>query len=211
MWELFTHPSNIVFSISLSLMLMFAALECILLLLGGGSQHIFEQFLPEDSLQPEISPDQSPGVFSKVFDWLYLGRLPLFIWLIIFLTSYGLSGLLIQGIFERLTSQLFNVWLISPACLFLCMPVVRFLAMAASKLLPQDETSAIHSNELIGRTATIIMGDAKVNSPAQAKVRDQHGQTHYVLVEPENNQILNQGQNVVLTHKTKNGFQAIAL
>jgi hypothetical protein len=89
--------------------------------------------------------------------------------------------------------------------------VVRFLAMAASKLLPQDETSAIYSDELIGRTATIILGDAKVNSPAQAKVRDQHGQTHYVLVEPENNQILNQGQNVVLTHKTKNGFQAIAL
>ncbi|CAM9259930.1 MULTISPECIES: YqiJ family protein [Acinetobacter] len=211
MWELFTHPSNIVFSISLSLMLMFAALECILLLLGGGSQNMLEQFLPEDPLQPEINPDQHPGFFTKVFDWLYLGRLPLFIWLIIFLTSYGLSGLLIQGIFERLTSQLFNVWLISPACLFLCMPIVRWLAMAASKLMPQDETSAIYSDELIGRTAIIILGDAKVNSPAQAKVRDQHGQTHYVLVEPETNQILNQGQNVVLTHKTKNGFQATAL
>ena len=91
------------------------------------------------------------------------------------------------------------------------MPIVRWLAMAASKLMPQDETSAIYSDELIGRTAIIILGDAKVNSPAQAKVRDQHGQTHYVLVEPETNQILNQGQNVVLTHKTKNGFQATAL
>src|SRR5690606_13246657 len=128
----------------------------------------------------------------------------------IFLTSYGLSGLLIQGIFERLTSQLFNVWLISPACLFLCMPIVRWLAMAASKLMPQDETSARYSDGLIGRTASSILGDAKVNSPAQAKVGDHQGQTHYVLVEPETKQILKQCQNVVLTHKPKNGFQATA-
>jgi hypothetical protein len=211
MWELFTHPSNIVFSISLSLMLMFAALECVLMILGGGSQHMFEQFLAEDPLQPEIGPDQDNSLISKVSDWLYLGRLPLFIWLIIFLTSYGLSGLLIQGIFERLTSQLFSVWLISPACLFLCMPVVRSLAMATAKILPQDESATIYSDELIGRTATIILGDAKTNAPAQAKVRDQHGQTHYVLVEPEQNEILNQGQTVILTQKTKNGFQAIEL
>ena len=118
MWELFTHPSNIVFSISLSLMLMFAALECVLLMLGGGSQNMFEQFLPEEPLHPEVGVDQHTGLFHKVFDWLYLGRLPLFIWLIIFLTSYGLSGLLIQGLFERFTSQLLNAWIISPACLF---------------------------------------------------------------------------------------------
>src|SRR5690606_27841047 len=171
MWELFTHPSNIVFSISLSLMLMFAALVCILLLLGGGSQHIFEQFLPEEPLQPEISPDQSPGVFSKVFDWLFLGRLPLFILRVIFLTSYGLCGLLMQRVIRRLTRRLCSVWLFAPACVFLGMRVVRFLAKAASKVLPQDETSAIHSDELIGRIESIILGDATVHSPAQANVR----------------------------------------
>ncbi|WP_286964331.1 MULTISPECIES: YqiJ family protein [Acinetobacter] len=211
MWELFTHPSNIVFSISLSLMLMFAALECVLLMLGGGSQNMFEQFLPEEPLHPEVGVEQHTGLFHKVFDWLYLGRLPLFIWLIIFLTSYGLSGLLIQGLFERFTSQLLNAWIISPACLFLCMPIVRGLSLLAAKILPQDETIAIYSDELIGRTATIILGDAKANSPAQAKVQDQHGKTHYVLVEPERNEIFNQGQTVVLTQKTKNGFQAIEL
>ncbi|WP_312308183.1 YqiJ family protein [Acinetobacter variabilis] len=211
MWELFTHPSNIVFSISLSLMLMFAALECVLLMLGGGSQNMFEQFLPEEPLHPEVGVDQPTGLLNKVFDWLYLGRLPLFIWLIIFLTSYGLSGLLIQGLFERFTSQLLNAWIISPACLFLCMPIVRGLSVLTAKILPQDETIAIYSDELIGRTATIILGDAKANSPAQAKVQDQHGKTHYVLVEPERNEIFNQGQTVVLTQKTKNGFQAIEL
>lgn len=208
MWELFTHPSNIIFSISLSLMLMFAALECVLLFLGGGSQGILEQFLPDDPQQPELNFEHDQSLFSKVFNWLYLGRLPLFIWLIIFLTTYGLSGLIIQGIFEHFSGQLFNPWIISPACLFLCMPLVRYSAMFAEKILPKDETTAIHSEELVGRIATIILGDAKINSPAQAKVQDQHGQTHYVLVEPEQDEILNQGQQVVLTQKTKNGFQA---
>ena len=140
---------------------------------------------------------------------MYLGQLPLFIWLIIFLTTYGLSGLLIQGIFERFTGHLINGWIISPACLFLCMPLVRFNAKIAEKILPKDETTAIHIEELIGRTAIIILGDARANSPAQAKVQDQYGHTHYVLVEPANGEILKQGQSVILMDKTRNGFQAM--
>ena len=89
------------------------------------------------------------------------------------------------------------------------MPIVRGLSVLAAKILPQDETIAIYSDELIGRTATIILGDAKANSPAQAKVQDQHGKTHYVLVEPANGEILKQGQSVILMDKTRNGFQAM--
>ena len=186
-----------------------AALECILLFLGGGSQSVFDQLLPEDSHHVDFHPANNPNIFSKVFDWLYLGQLPLFIWLIIFLTTYGLSGLLIQGIFERFTGHLINGWIISPACLFLCMPLVRFNAKIAEKILPKDETTAIHIEELIGRTAIIILGDARANSPAQAKVQDQYGHTHYVLVEPANGEILKQGQSVILMDKTRNGFQAM--
>ncbi len=78
------------------------------------------------------------------------------------------------------------------------------------KFSPQDESSAIFSEELIGRTATIVLGTAKPNSPAQAKVKDQHGYIHYVMVEPEDDDIFRQGQVVVLTQKTNIGFQATA-
>ncbi|SDY02831.1 Protein of unknown function [Acinetobacter kyonggiensis] len=91
------------------------------------------------------------------------------------------------------------------------MPLVRYSTMVMAKILPQDETTAIYSEELIGRTALIILGEAKINSPAQAKVKDQFGQMHYVLVEPEQNEVFRQGQSVVLTQKTKIGFQAITL
>lgn len=44
MWELFTHPSNLIFSICLSLMFLLGLLELILLVLGGGSQGLLDQF-----------------------------------------------------------------------------------------------------------------------------------------------------------------------
>ncbi|RZF52219.1 DUF1449 family protein [Acinetobacter halotolerans] len=210
--ELLTHPSNFIFSIALMLCLFIGILELILLLLGGSSSFI-EQFLPDsltDVNHADISIEHSNNPFTQLLEWLYLGKVPLLIWLIIFLTAYGLTGLIIQNIFFLLTEHYFSAWLIAPACLFLCMPIVRYSAAFVAKIIPKDETTAIHSDELIGLTAQIILGEAKPNSPAQAKVKDQFGQTHYVLVEPELDIIFYQGQDVILTQRTKIGFQAIA-
>ena len=209
MWELFTHPSNIVFSISLCLMFFFGIFEMLLMLIGGGSQGLLDQFLPEDvTHNTDLGIDADQSLLTKALDWLYLGRVPLFVWLIIFLTVYSLTGFIIQAFTLHFTDTLFNIWVISPACLFLCMPLVRFSAQLIAKILPQDETMAIYSEELIGRTAVIVLGEAKQNYPAQAKVSDQYGKTHYILVEPEQNETFTQGQSVVLTQKTKIGFQA---
>lgn len=212
MWELFTHPSNIVFSISLCLMFLFGIFEIVLTLLGGGSQGFLDQFLPEDvGHNAELGVDADHSVFTKVLDWLYLGRVPLFVWLIIFLCAYSLLGFTIQALVNQFTNMMFSAWLIAPACVFLCMPFVRYSAMLLARILPQDETTAIYSDELIGRTATIILGNARQKYPAQARVQDQHGLTHYILVEPELDEVFNQGQSVVLTQKTAVGFQAINL
>ena len=214
MWELITHPSNLIFSVAICLMLFLGALELILLVLGGGSQGFLDQFFPDDFTSPqhaELGIDADQSIFTQVLNWLYVGRVPFFVWLITFLTLYGLTGFILQSIFHHFTAHFFSIWIIAPACLFLCMPLVRYSSMIMVKILPKDETTAIYSDELIGRTALIILGEAKPNSPAQAKVQDQFGHTHYILVEPEQNEIFTQGQSVVLTQKTKNGFQAIIL
>ncbi len=109
----------------------------------------------------ELGVDADAGIVTRVLDWLYLGRIPLFVWLIIFLCVYSLLGFAIQAIVNQMTSMMFSAWIIAPACIFLCMPFVRFSAMLIARILPQDETTAIYSDELIGRTATIILGDAR--------------------------------------------------
>lgn len=214
MWELFTHASNLFFSVSLCLMLLLGIFECLLLVLGASSQGFLDQFIPDDigdskSLGIDLETDQS--LFVQFLDWLYLGRIPVLIWLIVFLTVYALFGFAMQALYFSFTQQYLPIWIAAPASLCLCMPLVRIVAATIAKILPKDETTAIYSDELIGRTALIILGEARQNYPAQAKVLDQFGQTHYILVEPELNITFSQGQEVVLTQKTVNGFQAIQL
>ena len=211
MWELATHSSNVVFSICIALVFMFGVLETLLLCFGGSSQGFLEQFLPENSSikDPEINLAESQGPFQQFLDWLYIGRLPLLIWFIVFLTIYGLSGLVIQALFQRFTDTYLNAWIIVPACLFLVMPLVRLVAKVLEKFLPKDETTAIYSEQLIGRSALIILGNARMNSPAQGKVYDQFNQVHYVLLEPEEDIVLQQGETVILTQQTNVGFKAI--
>ena len=210
LWELFTHPSNYIFSLSLVLCFAIGILEFILLLIGGSSQ-ILDQFLPEHltEYQTDLDIDADQGPLWQFLDWLYLGKVPLLIWLIIFLTIYALTGLVIQSIFYHFTENYFSTWLIAPVVLFLSMPLVRWASACITRVIPKDETTAIYSEDLIGLTAEIILGIAQPDSPAQAKVKDQFGQTHYVLVEPEQNEIFHQGQVVILTQRTKLGFQAI--
>ena len=214
MWELFTHPSNLFFSVSLCLMFLLGIVECLLLVLGSTSQGFLDQFVPDQLLEvqhPDVDINADHGLFVQLLDWLYLGRIPVLVWLIIFLTVYALFGFIVQAIFFNFTQNYFPIWIIAPACLFLCMPIVRICAALITKIIPQDETTAIHSDELIGRTALIILGEAKQHYPAQAKVIDHFGQTHYILVEPELDVIFQQGQNVILTQRTKLGFQAITI
>lgn len=212
MWELFTHASNLFFSVSLCLMLLLGIFECLLVILGSSTQGFLDQFIPEQvggSHSLDFDTDQS--LFVQFLDWLYLGRVPVLVWLIIFLTVYSLFGFAMQAVFFKFTHSYLAIWIAAPVSLFLCMPFVRLCTAIIAKILPQDETTAIHSEELIGRTALIILGQAKQNYPAQAKVLDQFGQTHYILVEPELDITFSQGQEVILTHKTVNGFQAIQL
>lgn len=213
MWELFTQPANLFFSVSLVLMLLLGLFEGLLLIIGASSQGFLDQFIPDsmfDANHPDFNIEADQSLWIQLLDWLYLGRIPVLIWFIIFLTTYSLFGFFLQAIFYFFTENYFALWLIAPACLILCMPIVRMASAIIAKILPKDETTAIHSDQLIGLTAEIIMGEAKINYPAQAKVKDQFGLTHYVMVEPDTDIIFKQGQSVILTQKTKIGFQAIS-
>jgi hypothetical protein len=69
---------------------------------------------------------------------------------------------------------------------------------AVARIVPKETSSAINIDSLSGQTATIVIGTAKKGLPSQAKVRDLYGQTHYILVEPENDESFSQGDQVVL-------------
>jgi hypothetical protein len=89
---------------------------------------------------------------------------------------------------------------------------VRFLGTALAKVIPKDESSAISDASLIGRVGTIVIGTARAGRPAEARVRDEYGTTHYVMVEPEDpEQALSAGASVLLVrHLSGRRFHVIS-
>ena len=54
-----------------------------------------------------------------------------------------------------------------------------------ARIMPKDESSAVSEDSLVGRAGVVIVGTARLGEPAQVRLRDTHGQTHYVMAEPD--------------------------
>ena len=115
--------------------------------------------------------------------WLHIGVVPMLMLLVVFLTAFGGSGLVIQGLALRgLGHPLAPTWA-SGLALLASLPVLRLVGSGLRKLL-QDHTRAVSQDAFVGTTGTIVVGTAQAGQPAQARLQDEHGQSHYVMVEP---------------------------
>lgn len=170
MWQLLLASDNLAFSVALALVCLLAVVELLLSLLGVGMS---------GSLDLEMDLD-AVGFLS----WLRLGTLPLLVWFIVALTAFGLTGLALQALLVMIVGHTLSPLLAISATLILCLPLVRLLGGGLRRIMPRDETTAISAEALVGRLAVIVQGTARLGSPAEAKLRDEHGQTHYFLVEP---------------------------
>ena len=92
---------------------------------------------------------------------------------------------------------------------FASLPLVRMAATGVYHIFPKDETTAVTQASLVGCVGVVILGTAKRGSPAQARVKDGYGQQHYVMVEPDDDNALMQGETVLLISLQDNLFKAI--
>jgi len=77
-------------------------------------------------------------------------------------------------------------------------------------VLPRDESSAVSDQSFVGRSAIISAGHARRGMAAQARVKDQHGRTHYLMVEPDlEEQPLAEGSEVLLVSKPGSFYRGI--
>lgn len=171
MFDLFLHHQNMPFSIAIAVALLIGLVEIVSLLLGG--------LVSIDSIIPEkdIGVDADINGFSVV-DYLCIGKIPLLMWLVVFLLSFGIIGIIFQSIFAL------NSTVAAIIVLFISAFPVRYISLLLQKIVPKDETTAIYDIDFIGYKAEIVLGTARRNYPAQAKFKDVHNQTHYVMVEP---------------------------
>lgn len=192
------------FAIAIMLMLMLFVLEVVAFFIGGVNDWV-DGLLPDgltDPTHPEIGLDAvDAGGFVRFLSWLYVGRVPLLMLIVVFLAVFGLSGFILQS----LVFAIFGLYLPSIIAvivvLALCVPCLRVCGAILYKILPKDETTAIDASELIGRVGVIVIGNATQDKSAQVKVKDTHGQTHYVMAFADNDETLAQGDSVLLVAK----------
>ncbi|MBF0396561.1 MAG: YqiJ family protein [Desulfobacterales bacterium] len=197
-------PENLPFTISLGFMFAIGLLEGITTLFGSSASGHLDSMVPEADIDVDVHVDINADIeASNILTWMNVGKVPILILLVLFLFSFGAGGLIIQSISQNMLGKLSASWLASIPAFILGILFVRVIGNALSKVIPKDETQAVSEKSFIGRVALITLGTAKRGQPAQAKLCDQHNQTHYILVEPENDEdILETGSHVFLVRQT---------
>ncbi|NQY12523.1 MAG: YqiJ family protein [Henriciella sp.] len=229
--ELF-HPALIPFTAALIVLGLIATLELVGLLFGVAFSGLVDSALPEFEfdadaefeMDAELGGDGGPlhvdgpdmpdmptaGPLSQFLSWLCVGKVPVLILLAAFLLGFGLSGLIIQEVSQGLLGIYIWPILVAIPALIVALPTTRYLGLSIAKIMPKEETDAVSRNAFIGAVATIIRGEAEQGKPAEAKLRDVNGTTHYILVEPDQSGLkFAQGNEVLLVKKSGSIFQAV--
>lgn len=194
MIEALSAGPNAVFVVALVLMFVVAVLETLSLLSGLGLAHLVDSWFPNAAIGDGLDAAHAPALdasaegisgFTKVVAWIRVGRVPLLMLLVVFLCAFGVFGLGAQILAHQLTGAFLPPLIAAPLIAALSIPVTRVAGRGISALLPRDESSAITEASFIGRAATVVVGVARPGTAAQARVRDEHGHHHYVMVEPD--------------------------
>ncbi|VEN74408.1 conserved membrane hypothetical protein [Candidatus Desulfarcum epimagneticum] len=216
MIEFILMEQNLPFAVSIALMLLIAFLEGAMTAIGAGLSELIDSFMPGSGpdLDVDIDLDQPEfsvhGALTKTMGWLHIGKTPFLIILVVFLTTFGLMGFGFQSVILKIAGRPLPALPASIIVFILALPVFRTFAGIVAKIMPKDETQAVEEKSFIGRVAVITLGKASPGKPAQAKLKDQFGTWHYVMIEPDiENEEFQQGEKTLIVRRKNSGFKAI--
>ena len=224
MMDLLLAPQNVAFSIALAVMLGIAAIEGVMTLFGAGLSGILDSLVGDFDLDADVDLDADldgdlggdvdmpgSGLMTYTLGWLRVGKVPMLVLLVIFLTAFGLVGLAVQQVVRDVTGHFLPAALAWIPAFGVAIPSVRFFGGLIAKIIPKDETSAVSAKTFVGRVATVTLGTASEGEPTQARLTDEHGRSHYVMVEPDvASDRFETGEQVLLVRQDGARFRVIA-
>jgi hypothetical protein len=202
MTDFFFTPELYPFTLSIAVMFVLFFVELIGLFLGGSLSHFFDNIFPDWHVHHSLDMDgHEGGPVSYLLSWLRIKKVPLLVVLIIFLTYFGLTGILLQSLMAQMLGILLQWFISVPIALVATLFMIRLTIRQISKCLPKDETDAVAQESFIGLIATITLGEAKTGCPAEAKLKDKFSKTHYIMIEPEDNRTYTTGDKLLIVKR----------
>ncbi|WP_432458953.1 MULTISPECIES: OB-fold-containig protein [unclassified Agarivorans] len=183
MYQFLLADVNTSFSLALAFVLGLALIEILGLLVGVSLLNMLDDILPID-LNVDMDANVDSGALSGLLGWLYLNQLPLLVWIILFLSSFGLAGLSLNYLSLSSGNGLLPSAMTHLGALLFAILSARFLGRTIARVFPKSQSSAISKHDFKGLQARITVGTATVGSPAEAVCTDQYGQKHYLMVQP---------------------------
>ena len=222
------QPAMQPFAVALGVVAAIAALEIVGLLFGVAFSGLVDAALPDleiggldvegleaDGFGPD-GPDASiadgaPGVIGQFLSWLCVGKVPALILIAAFLTGFGVAGAVLQNLSNAAFGGPMPVGIAAAGAFIAALPITRTLGNGVARIMPKEQTDARSRDSFIGRPATIVRGVAKKGAPAEAKLKDETGATHYFLIEPDMpDQTFTAGADVLIVSRAGAHFTAIA-
>lgn len=218
MFEYLLEPYNTPFLYAFYFMLGIMGLEIISLIAGLGLSEIIDNLFDATDVGLEIDTDVDGNVevqgsfISKYISWIKVKNVPMLILVIVFLASFSITGFIGQSILNRFLDFTLPLWAAVPTAMIVGFPAYKSVSKLLGEKLFREETSALSEKSFIGETAEINVGTAKPGFPAEAKYKDQFGQLHYFMVEPEEEEDeFVQGTKVKLTKRDSSSFKAVKI
>lgn len=148
---------------------------------------------------------------AGLLDWLGLGAgLPILIWLTALLGCFTIAGVAVHQVAVAALGAPLGGGAASGIALIAGGITNLFAARGLARIMPGYESTVINQSDLLRERGTILEGVAKRGHPARAKVVDQHGQAHYVMVEPHHDtDAIAQGESALLVRKENGIFFAL--
>lgn len=233
----FTAPENLPFAVALGLFFLIGILQVVSLLTGLSLFGWIDDLLPDfDSvgadfdldvdvgadldadLDVDVDADAGPdsvheaSFIAQIFAWMNFGKVPFIITFLLFLFLFSFFGYNMQLALQEIGMKMVSPLIMAPIAFVVAILPLKWGNGIVGRVIPKDETNAVSKKTFIGRTATITIGEATHDRPAEAKLRGPLGRTHYVMVIADReNAHFKQGEHVLLVGQQGANFTCIAV
>ncbi len=220
--DFFLAAENTSFAVASMITFAIAGVQILGLVLGFGLSEALENLLPgaEVDLDADVDVDADvdidadldlgePGLLEQFFGWLNVGRVPVLVLLLTFLTSFAVAGYVLQAFALGITGLLPSL-LVGPLALAAAFPTTRATSRLLGRILPKEESNAISPEELVGEIATVTLGPVCRQTAGKARVMDAHGNLHFVRVRSARpDASFDVGAEILLVRRDGSIFEAI--